>query len=227
MKNPVELSDRSLVEADKVIDVVGPLLTPERRQRIDQVLAERTDSVSVILENIYDRGNASAVMRSAEAFGLMNIHLIELGEKFKESQRTTAGAEKWLEIHRWKSTLECVKHLKKQGIKIYATHLGEGSVPMESIDFSKPAAIVLGNEKDGISKEMIAEADHLVILPMCGFVQSYNISVAAALSFYQIYQDRRKRLGKNGDLSAEQIKKFKAHYYLRTQASGEDVLKRS
>lgn len=220
----IVLGNKKEISASEVVDRLGPLLTTERRQKIDQVLENRCFSNVVVLENIYDRGNASAVMRSAEAFGLTFVHMIELNEAFKESQRTTAGADKWIELKKWKSTAACVQELKKQGKQIVVTHLDATSKPIAEVDFSRPTALVLGNEKDGISLEMAEAADHRVLLPMVGFVQSYNISVAAALCFYHIYLDRMQRRGQQGDLSPEQKQILKAHYYLRTQPSGEDIL---
>jgi tRNA (guanosine-2'-O-)-methyltransferase len=203
---------------------IAPLLTAERKSRVDQVSKERNFSNVVVLENIYDRGNASAVMRSAEALGFAQVHLIELGEKFKESQRTTAGADKWIEVKKWKSTKACVEDLKRQGKKIIVTHLDANAKPISEVDFSGPTALVLGNEKDGVSSEMIQAADECVVLPMVGFVQSYNISVAGALSFYHIYMDRIKRLGTSRDVDEKQIARIQAEYYVRTLDSAEKLL---
>jgi tRNA (guanosine-2'-O-)-methyltransferase len=109
-------------------------------------------------------------------------------------------------------------------MQIVVTHLDSTSKPIAEVDFTKPSALVLGNEKEGVSQEMIEAADHRVLLPMVGFVQSYNISVAGALSFYQIYVDRIRRQGFHGDLSEEQKQVLKAHYCLRTQPSAEEML---
>jgi tRNA (guanosine-2'-O-)-methyltransferase len=218
--------DRDLhVHYSDVLEHIGPQLTVERRQKIDRVVEERTFTPVVVLENIYDRGNASAVFRSAEAMGFGQVHMIELGEKFKESQRTTAGADKWLEVKKWKSTRACIDFLKGQGKKIVVTHLDATSVPIDDVDFSQPTALVLGNEKEGVSREMIEAADHRVILPMKGFVQSFNISVAGALSLWHIMKDRERRLGRQGDMTEEQKKILTALYYLRTQDSSEKALK--
>jgi tRNA (guanosine-2'-O-)-methyltransferase len=224
-----EISFRSGLKfsSEAVLQHIWPLLTSERRQKIDKVILGRTFSNVVVMENIYDRGNISAVMRSAEAFGFAQVHLIELGEKFKESQRTTAGADKWMEVRKWKSTKSCVDQLKAEGKQIIVTHLDSTSKPIEDIDFSKPSVLVLGNEKDGVSTDMIEAADHRVILPMEGFVQSFNISVAGALCFYQMYLDRRARLGRSGDLSEKELQILKAVYASRTLDSSEDVLRRA
>ena len=213
------------VDVDDVLEHIGPQLTDERRKKIERVVGGRTYSAVLVLENIYDRGNASAVFRSTEAMGFGQVHMIELGEKFRESQRTTAGADKWLEIKKWKSTKECIDLLKAEGKQIVVTHLDSSSVPIGEVDFSKSSALVLGNEKDGVSPEMIEAADKRVILPMDGFVQSFNISVAGALSLWHIRQDRQSRLGRHGDLTEEQKKILTAIYCLRTQDSSEQTLR--
>ncbi len=208
-----------------VVDTIGPLLTPERLAKIERVVSGRNFSNAIVLEGIYDRGNISAVMRTAEAFGFVNFHIIETQEKFKEANRVTQGADKWTEVQKWKTTSECIRDLKKKGHKIVATSL-EASKPIEEIDWTVPTALVLGNEKDGISKEMFELSDERVIIPMSGFVQSFNISVAGALSLYHIYIKRMAEFGKVADVTDEEKEILKAHYYLRTQDSGADILQR-
>lgn len=203
---------------------VYPLLTPERQQKIERVAAQRCFDISVVLESIYDRGNISAVMRTAEGLGFSNFHVIETFEKFKEANRVTQGADKWVEVKKWKATKDFIKYAKDHKIRICVTSL-EAAKPLHDIDFSTPLALVLGNEKSGVSAEMLEAADERVIIPMPGFVQSFNISVAGALSLYQIYQDRLRRLGKVHDVTPEQIEILKAHYALRTMDSAEDILK--
>lgn len=221
----IQISKDLVVSYTEVLKYIGPLLTTERLARIDKVVRHRIYSVCMVLENIYDRGNSSAVIRSAEAMGFGSVHMIELGEKFKESQRTTAGADKWVEVKKWKSTRDCIEQLKKNGMQIVVTHLDARSCPIDEVDFSKPSALVLGNEKTGVSQEMIEAADHRVILPMTGFVQSFNISVAGALASWHMFKDRQKRLGDYSDLSIKEQEILKAIYYLRTQDSAADTLR--
>jgi tRNA (guanosine-2'-O-)-methyltransferase len=121
--------------------------------------------------------------------------------------------------------LSCIEHLKQNGYQIVVIHLDPTSRPISEIDFSQPTALVLGNEKDGVSEVMIAAADERILLPMAGFVQSYNISVAAALGCYHIYLDRMRRLGRSGSLNQKEIAILQAAYYLRSLDSAEDVLK--
>jgi tRNA (guanosine-2'-O-)-methyltransferase len=173
-----------------IIDRLGTQVTPERYAKIQRVASLRLPQVSIVLEDIYDRGNASAVMRSAEAFGLYQMHMIERQEKFKESKRVTQGAHKWLQIKKWDSTLKCVEQLKKEGRKVYVTHLDPHALPLQDVPLDEPIALCFGNEKDGATQELISLADKTVFIPMRGFVQSFNISVAAAICFY----DLQKRL---------------------------------
>ncbi|MGZ3771417.1 MAG: TrmH family RNA methyltransferase [Bdellovibrio sp.] len=207
-----------------ILEKIGPLLTEERRKKIERVVSLRNFDTAVVLEGIYDRGNISAVMRSAEGLGFGNFHVIETQEKFKEANRVTQGADKWVEVQKWKKTADCVKALKDQGYKICVTHLDEKSKPLHDIDFSGKTALVLGNEKDGVTPEMIAAADERIIIPMSGFVQSFNISVAGALSLYHISQDRLKRIGTNASLTEEEQGILQAHYYMRTQDSAVQYL---
>lgn len=220
----LEINPHLRVHYEKVLQHIGPLLTDERRQKIDRVVSLRNFDTAVVLEGIYDRGNISAVMRSAEGLGFGNFHVIETQEKFKEANRVTQGADKWVEVQKWKKTTDCVKSLKDQGYKICVTHLDEKSKPLHEVDFSEKTALVLGNEKDGVTEEMIAAADECIIIPMTGFVQSFNISVAGALSLYHISQDRLKKRGSNASLNEAEQGILRALYYLRTQDSAHQYL---
>lgn len=220
----LEINAKLKVNYKIVLDKIGPLLTEERRNKIDRVVSLRNFDTSVVLEGIYDRGNISAVMRSAEGLGFGSFHVIETQEKFKEANRVTQGADKWVEVQKWKKTSDCVKQLKDQGYKICVTHLDEKSKPLHEIDFSGKTALVLGNEKNGVSAEIIEAADERIIIPMTGFVQSFNISVAGALSLYHISQDRLKRRGTNASLTEEEQGILRAYYYMRTQDSSKQYL---
>jgi tRNA (guanosine-2'-O-)-methyltransferase len=215
----LEINPHLRIHYKIILDQVGPLLTEDRKQKIDKVVALRNFETAVVLEGIYDRGNISAVMRSAEGLGFGNFHVIETQEKFKEANRVTQGADKWVEVKKWKSTKSCIHALKEQGYQIYVTHLDKKSIPLHKVDFSGRTALVLGNEKLGVTPEMIEAADERIIIPMTGFVQSFNISVAGALSLYHISQDRLKKLGTNASLNLEEQEILRAYYYMRTQDS--------
>ena len=223
LKNPIEYKPGHFCDVSEIETKVWPLLTPERQTKIERVASQRCFDISVVLESIYDRGNISAVMRTAEGLGFADFHIIETAEKFKNANRVTQGADKWVESRKWKSTTEAIKYFKDNKIRICVTSL-EAAKPLHEVDFSTPLALVLGNEKDGASKEIIEAADERVIIPMPGFVQSFNISVAGALCLYQISQSRLKQRGTNVDVTTEQIRILKAQYALRTLDSADSIL---
>lgn len=204
-----------IFEPQVVLERLNPYLTDARKKRIADVVSKRTYDVVPVLDGLYDKGNVSAAMRSAEAMGLQEFHVIESGEKFKSSSRVAQGSDKWLDVYKWKKVEPCVGYLKEKGYKIIATHL-DASVPISEVDFTQKTAIVFGNEKDGVSKEILDVCDQRVIIPMQGFTQSFNISVAAAMSFYHIFLSRMQRLGHHGNLTDVQKEYLTAQFYLNT-----------
>ena len=112
LKNPIEYKPGHFAEVDQVMKKIWPLLTSERQKKISQVVTQRCFSIPVVLESIYDRGNISAVMRTAEGLGFSNFHVIETQEKFKNSQRVTQGADKWVEVKKWKTSKEAIRYFK-------------------------------------------------------------------------------------------------------------------
>lgn len=218
-----QVGDRRL-RPEEIIKILEPHLTPERVARVRTVVSGRTFQVATVVEHLYDIGNISAVMRSAESFGFLPFHLIEKKDaKYKKSDRISKGSEKWLDLKKWSDTRECLGALKKAGYRICVTTL-EGARPITEESFDVPTAIVFGNEKDGVSQEALEMADSRVMIPMTGFTQSFNISVAAALSFYQIYQKRVAIKGKNGDLTPEEVAQVTANYYLRTLETAGQII---
>ena len=157
-----------------------------------QVLERRHDDLVVVIENIHDAHNASAILRSCDAFGIGRIALVYTNHVFPEISRGVAAkVEKWLQIDRYESAEQCVSTLRDEGIKVYATNLTDDSQDYLDVDFSGPSAIVLGNEHAGCSAEMVALADASIIIPMTGFAQSLNVSVAAAVLLAEIARQRR------------------------------------
>jgi tRNA (guanosine-2'-O-)-methyltransferase len=217
--------DRHLLRASRVVELLADQISDRRRERIDAVVANRTFSVVTMLDGLYDRGNVSAVMRSAEALGFAEMHVIESQDDFKAANRVTQGADKWLEVHKYPTPTPCLEQLKARGYRIVATHL-DASVPLDEVDFSEPTAIVFGNERDGVCPEVLEASDARVIIPMLGFAQSFNISVAAAISLYHIVSDRRRRLGQHGDLDDDEQMILRAMYYIRSVGQSEAILRR-
>jgi tRNA (guanosine-2'-O-)-methyltransferase len=212
------------LSADNIIELLAPHVSERRRGRIDEVIASRTYTVVPVMDQIYDTGNIAAVLRTAEGLGYGAACVIESAE-LKTSQRITQGADKWVDIHRFESPRACVKDLQSRGYQIVATHL-EASVPLETVDFTRPTAIVFGNERDGVCQEVLEASDYRCVIPMLGFVQSFNISVAAAISLHHVQLLREARLGRQGDLTPEQKRLLTAVYYLKAANEIERLLPR-
>ncbi|GAQ80079.1 hypothetical protein KFL_000450360 [Klebsormidium nitens] len=203
--------------------MLGVFMDDKRKERMAQVVAGRTYGIVPVVEGLIDLGNVAAVCRSAEALGCQNVHLIERGDKkYRSSQRITAGADKWLDFETWGTTEQCFAALRERGYRIAVTYCDGGSVstPIEDMDWSIPTAVVLGNEHAGVSPEAIAGADLQCSIPMDGFVDSFNISVAAAIIMH--YAKRQR--GRRGDLTPEQQEILTAEFYLRNNSTTEDVL---
>lgn len=202
------------VPRHEVEAILSPFITPERLALLEQVVAARVYSVVPVLEGLCDEGNISAVMRSAEALGFGAMHIIE-GEILPKNpyKRITRGTDKWLDVERWgiDETLKCAQTLKDRGYRLVATHLSEDAVPAHEVDFTQPTAIIFGNEHAGVSDALLAECDARCIIPMSGFAQSFNISVAAALVLHQA----RVQLGERGDLTDAQQATLRGHFLAR------------
>src|SRR5499427_4932341 len=154
-----------------------PILLEERRARIDAAVAARLGGLRVVIENLHDPHNGAAVLRSAEAFGIQRVEVIESTEPFRYSSTVTQGCEKWLDVTRHKTLDAAVAALRRDGFVIYAAVPGaEASV--EDLNFSRPAAVMVGNEHDGLTAAAIDAADRAFSIPMAGLTASLNLSVA-------------------------------------------------
>lgn len=211
---------------EEVERVLSSLLSDERKARIEEVLVGRTYQVAPVVEGLVNTGNVSAVMRTAEGLGFQPFHVIRNESKFKKSVRTSQGAHKWLDVHLWDTPAECLGHLKKKGYQVVVTHLDDSAKPLSDIDLTIPTALVFGNEKFGVSQSTIELADYTAILPSPGFVQSYNISVAAAMTLFAAHDQRSRRYGHRGDLNEADQQRLRADFYMRSVGHAEEVLKR-
>ncbi len=157
-----------------------------------EVLERRQPDLTVVLENVHDPHNVSAVLRSCDAVGIAAVHLVYTIEERPELSRGVSGsALRWLDILDHESIASCYQTLRDQGFTILATHLDENRVELFDLDLTAPTALVFGNEQRGVSEEAVAGADGTVIIPMMGMVQSLNISVACAVTLYEALRQRR------------------------------------
>jgi len=190
-------------------------LLPERKARIDEVVSHRTRTLTVVMEALCDPQNVNAVLRTCEAFGVQALHAIEGPQKrFDRNKKISQNADKWLDVRRWASTRECLGFLKAEGFAIYATHLGTDSVALGELSFAPKVALVFGNEHRGVSDEAVALADVNFTIPMLGFSQSFNVSVAAAITLARAVDRRVAERGRHGDLSETEAQALRERFYL-------------
>ena len=190
-------------------------LVPARRARIDEVVAERTRSLVVVMEAFCDPQNVNAVLRTCDAFGVQEVHVVEGPMKpWDRNKKISQNADKWLDVVRWASTRDCLGALRARGLAIYATHLGEGSRGLGELPFDRPVALVFGNESRGVSEEALALADARYAIPMRGFSQSLNVSVAAAVSLAHAVERRIAARGRHGDLPEAEAAALRERFYV-------------
>jgi tRNA (guanosine-2'-O-)-methyltransferase len=190
-------------------------LLPERKDRIDRAVAERTRTLTVVCEAFCDPQNVNAVLRTCDAFGVQELHLVEGPMKpFDRNRKISQNADKWLDVVRWRSTTECLGHLRERGFRIAATHLDDGAETLGEVSFAAPTALVFGNEHRGVSDEALALADLRFAIPMRGFVQSLNVSVAVAVTLARAVERRLEERGRHGDLGEADAAALRERFYL-------------
>jgi tRNA (guanosine-2'-O-)-methyltransferase len=167
-------------------------MTPERFKRLTDVLNKRQPDITVVLENVFDPHNISAVMRTCDAIGMQDIYILntKIPRHKKWGQRSSSSAAKWLSVHPFENAEECFTSLRKNFKKIYTTHLDSAAVGLHQLNLTEPVALVFGNEHDGVSAEIIKMADGNFIIPQVGIIQSLNISVACAVCLYEAFRQK-------------------------------------
>lgn len=179
-------------------------ITKNRMLGFERVLAQRTNHFCVAVEDVYQLHNTSAVMRSCEVFGIQNLHIIE--QKFSKTidKQIAMGAEKWVDINSHSTTQNCIDAIKQKGYQIVATTPHKDAFLLDDFDVTKPSAIFFGTEKDGLSPEIMHQAETFIKIPMCGFTESLNISVSAAIIINNI-TTRLKKTAINWQLTEEEL----------------------
>lgn len=171
-------------------------MTPEREQRLKNVLGKRQQDLTIVLENVFDPHNISAVMRTCDAVGIQDIHVLntKINQHKKWGARSSSSAAKWLTVHQHRDAPQCFTELRKKFPLILTTHLSSSAVSLYEIDFTKPVALVFGNEHDGVSEEIRPLADGNFVIPQVGMIRSLNISVACAVSLYEAFRQKQAAL---------------------------------
>lgn len=183
----------------------APLIRDDRKERVSAALKQRLGSVIVVLEAVHRRHNVSAMLRSAEAFGVHEVHMVT--GPFRPSKGAARGAERWLELNRHDDTAACLQALKDRGFRVVVADLADDAWTPDTVPVDRPLAVLFGSEHAGVSDVARAMADGAVIVPMRGLTESLNVSVAAACALQRITERRRDVVG-GGDLSPARQQAF-------------------
>jgi tRNA (guanosine-2'-O-)-methyltransferase len=186
--------------------------TPERIEKVERVLAARQGDLRVVLEGITNAHNASAVMRTCDAAGVLYLDLVGPNpELLRPNKAISTRADKWLEIGVHATPAACFAPLKAAGFEILATHLAREAVPYTEVDLAKPVVLVFGNESEGLTEDSLAFADRNVRIPMFGMAQSLNLSVSVAVILYEALRQRAEK-GYVSSLAGEELERLKSRW---------------
>ncbi|ENR6208577.1 tRNA (guanosine(18)-2'-O)-methyltransferase TrmH [Serratia sp. TSA_130.2] len=166
-------------------------MSPERYARICEMLATRQPDLTVCLEQVHKPHNVSAIIRTADAVGVHQVHAVWPTTRMRTLVSSAAGSNSWVSVKTHRTIGDAVGHLKAQGMQILATNLSARAVDFREVDYTRPTCVLLGQEKTGITKEALALADQDIVIPMIGMVQSLNVSVASALILYEAQRQRQ------------------------------------
>jgi tRNA (guanosine-2'-O-)-methyltransferase len=201
-------------------------MTPERTARLEAVLAKRQTGITVVLENVADPHNISAVMRTCDAVGIQEIYILntKIPPHKKWGAKSSSSAAKWLTTHHFDQVESCVRALRKKYDKLYSTHLNSESRDLYALDLTERVALIFGNEHSGVSDELQAHVDGNFIIPQVGIIQSLNISVACAVSIYEAF--RQKRVAGHFDqpqLAGKELQELRTHWGFQADESLEEL----
>lgn len=165
-------------------------MTPERLERINTMLDKRQPDLTVCMEGLHKSHNLAAVVRTCDAIGISDVHAVWKSEEAEVRGGSAAGSQNWIDVHNYHKTADAIAALKAQGMQVLVTNLSDTAVNFTEIDYTKPTAIILGQEKFGTSEEALELADQHIVIPMVGMVQSLNVSVACSVVLYEAQRQR-------------------------------------
>ncbi len=217
--------DFSLQEKEQLYDTASQLFSDNKRMLFDRLSLNRTRHITVVLEDVYQSHNASAVLRSCDCFGVQDVHVVENRNQYNPNPDVAMGSNKWVDIYKRHSIQETYAHLHQRGYSIVATLPHENDTMIGDLDISKPTALVFGTELTGLTDEAIAGADAYVKIPMYGFTESFNISVCAALSLYELTERMRRSSDIQWRMSPDELVTLKLHWAMQVIKDGESVMR--
>ena len=215
----------SMQEKTALYERATELFSDNKRQLFDRLAPLRTRHLCVVLEDIYQSHNASAVLRSCDCFGVQDVHVIEKSNAFNPAGDVAVGSSKWVDYYRYGSTAEVYKALKDKGYRIVATLPHERDQMITDLDITEKTALVFGTELTGLSPEAVEMADAYVKIPMYGFTESFNISVCAALSLFSLTERMRADGNLHWQMTDEELLDLKLEWASQVIRDGVAVMK--
>lgn len=209
----------------KLLDHLESYLTEHRKQRFKDVLAQRTKHITVAIEDVYQKHNTSAVLRSCDVFGIQDVYIIEKENRLQIDREIALGSQKWVDLHHYSSGEECINKLRQDGYQIIATTPHEKDKGLDDIDISRPSCIFFGRETEGLSDTILNQADCYLTIPMFGFSESLNISVSAAI-ILQTLTTKLKQSDIDWQLTEEEQLQKRIDWSKKTIKSISSVLER-
>ncbi|HQQ93183.1 MAG TPA: RNA methyltransferase [Bacteroidia bacterium] len=216
-----------MVALQDQINYLEQFVNSARRKRLQDVLNQRTGHMRVVLENLYQAHNASAVLRSCDCFGIQHVHFIENRNSLRISDEVALGSSNWLSLHRHNeaehNSRVCLKALKDQGFRVVVTSPHHNGTALHDFSVEQPFALVFGTELEGASEEALQAADELLRIPMYGFTESFNISVSAAICMYEL-SNRIRRQVNDYQLGQDEKNELYLNWLCQSTAKGELIL---
>ncbi|MCM4156494.1 RNA methyltransferase [Gramella sp. AN32] len=209
----------------KLLEYLKEYLTPRRRALFQKVIAERTNYLTIVAQDVYQLHNTSAVIRSCDVFGVQNVHIVEERKPQRIDKEIAMGAQKWVDVNRYNSTKKCIGVLRNKGYSIVATSPHHNSGLLEDFKIEKPIALFFGTEQQGLSDEVFEAADHTLQIPMVGFTESLNISVSAAIFLNSLTQ-KLKRSKLKWQLSEEEKIELEWQWTKKCIKNSEEIIHR-
>ncbi len=214
----------------ELTEYLKDFITESRFETINRVLEQRTRHITVVLEDLYQPHNASAVLRSCDGFGIQDVHVIENRNSFDPSSEVSIGADQWLSLYSYNkadtdNTTICISALKKKGYKVIATTPHEEDSDLYELDIQDPVALVFGTELEGVTPRVMEQADGFVKIPMYGFSESFNISVSAAICMYDL-TTRLRQSGVDWGLSRTEKARLRYEWIKQSVKAGDQLIAR-
>ena len=216
-------------DKEALLHYLRQYMTEERSIRFREVLKFRTRHFTLAVEDVFKERNASAIVRTADCFGIQDVHIIENQNEYQISENISKGAEKWVNVNIYDALLNntgaCISDLKNMGYQIIATSPHSSGSSPDDFDISKKSAFFLGGEKEGLTDEVLDKADGYIRIPMYGFTESYNISVAGALLLYNLTM-RLHRSEIDWKITEQEQLELQLDWTIKTIASSENLIKK-